>query len=126
MQAILKKDGYVNNDAEDVEDSEQLLAPLESPVHSHTIPELASMSQVLAPNSIDAELQSVSLHSPHSRETQRPSSLHQHAEPCEMNENFDPNRLTASHNHSRQQLELQPLENIKGGSPDNYEVHSHL
>ncbi|DBA81161.1 TPA: hypothetical protein ACH3X2_007124 [Trebouxia sp. C0005] len=48
LQVILRKDGYVNNDAEVAEEAEQLLAPLDSPVHSHTIPELAIVSQVLS------------------------------------------------------------------------------
>lgn len=109
MQAILRRDGYVNNDTEDAEETEELLAPLDSPLHSHTIPELASMSQVLAPNSIDAELHSVSLHSPHSRDATRLSALRPGIGACDDHENSDPNQMSAMRSHDSQHLELQPL-----------------
>ncbi|DBB14556.1 TPA: hypothetical protein ACH3X3_004830 [Trebouxia sp. C0006] len=121
LQVILKKDGYVNNDAEAAEEAEQLLAPLDSPTHRHTIPELAIASQLLAPNSIDAEMQSVSLHSPHHTAATTPSQHHSGAQTGGMDENSDPNQAAALHSHSSQHLELQPLGKKRTNLPDEQE-----
>lgn len=108
LQVILKKDGYaVQPDARHAEESEELLAPLDEPVSSNTIPELASMAQVLAPNSIAAEMQSISLHSTHSAAVQR--EWHKHSN---TDENSDPNQTAnsfASMTHGGPNLEMQPL-----------------
>ena len=122
MQVILKKDGYVNNDPDDSEDFEQLLAPVDSPVHSNTIPELASMSQVLAPNSIDAEMHSISLHSPHSLKVDHSSSHPHNPEAGDKDENSDPNQASAVRSHSGQHVELQPISQTKRGLSDQHQV----
>ena len=109
LQIILKKDGYANQpDAGHAEESEELLAPMDEPLSSNTIPELASMSQVLAPNSIHAEMQSISLHSPRSPAADQDWGVH-----SAVDENSDPNQ--AAH-HSRlhgSSLEMQPLQKQK-------------
>lgn len=115
LQVILKKDGYaVQPDAGHAEESEELLAPLDEPVSSHTLPELASMAQVLAPNSIDAEMQSISLHSPHTAAGQH--EWHKHSN---TDENSDPNQTAnnfASMTHGGPNLEMQPLQKEKSNS----------
>lgn len=122
LQVILKKDGYVNNDAEAAEEAEQLLKPLDSPTHSHTIPELAIVSQVLAPNSIDAAMQFISLRSPHNIAATASSQAHPEAHVGDEDENSDPNQAAALHSHSSQHLELQPLSKKNISMPDEQEV----
>ena len=65
MQAFLKQDGYVGLQSQTdpkAEESEQLLTTLDSPARvSNTIPELASVSQITAPNCIGAALNVASL-----------------------------------------------------------------
>ena len=105
---FIKKDGYVNQpDADHADESEELLAPLDEPIPSNTIPELSSMSQVLAPNSIDAEMHSSSLYTPH---TAAQADMNTH---CKTDENCDPNQSAAQHHSSKQrntaQLEMQPV-----------------
>lgn len=107
MQVFIKEDGYVNQpDVDAADESEELLASLDESVPSNTIPELSTMSQVLAPNSIDAEMQSISLYSPHSA-----------AGEIDMNdygrtdENSNPNESAAQdHLRDRGQLEMQPVQ----------------
>ena len=119
LQIILKKDGYANQpDARRAEESEELLAPMDEPLSSNTIPELASMSQVLAPNSIHAEMQSISLHSPRSPAADQDWGVH-----SAVDENSDPNQ--AAH-HSRlhgSSLEMQPLQKKKS-APSEHQVQS--
>ena len=74
------------------------------------------MSQVLAPNSIHAEMQSVSLHSPHAEAT---ADLHNHSD---RDENSDPNEVATGRWQEKQHLELQPLQKQTGGTSDN-EMH---
>lgn len=92
--------------------------PLDSPTHSHTIPELAIVSQMLAPNSIDAEMQSISLHSPHHTAATTSSQHHPGAQVGGMDENSDPNQAAALRSHSSQHLELQPLGKKRTSMPD--------
>ena len=124
LQIFIRKDGYVE-DAD--EESEQLLAPLDSPVHSYTIPELASVAQVLAPNAVAAEMQSASLHAVQDadalsklqqhdtahalQDADTRSTLQQHEaeQSSEDDENSDPNQRHAEHSLKQQDLELQPL-----------------
>lgn len=117
LQVIIKKDGYaVQPDTGHAEESEELLAPLDEPVSSNTIPELASMAQVLAPNSIDAEMQSISLHSPHSAAVQH--EWHEHSS---TDENSDPNQTAISFanvTHGVPNLEMQPLQKKKSNSTE--------
>lgn len=115
MQTILKRDGYANQpDAGHAEESEELLTPVDEPVSSNTIPELASMSQVLAPNSIDAEMHSISLHSPHSPAANMACGKHSN-----VDENSDPNQVGLDISS----LEMQPLQKKKGASTK-YQVQS--
>ena len=114
LQMIIKKDGYANQpDAGHVEESEELLAPIDEPTPSNTIAELASMSQVLAMNSIDAEMQSISLHSPHS-----PAADNDWGQPSDVDENRDPNQTAHSSGLDASSLEMQPLQNKKGASAE--------
>lgn len=117
MQVIIKRDGYANQpEAGHAEESEELLAPLDGPpAPSNTIPELSSMSQVLAPNSIDAEMQSMSLHS-----SQSPAADEDWYRPSEKDENSDPNQaaahsLAGTRRHGPN-LEMQPLQKKQTGS----------
>lgn len=115
LQVLIKKDGYANQpEAEHAHESEELLTPLDEAIPSNTIPELSSMSQVLAPNSIDAEMQSISLHSPRSTS---PDFLFPEA--VEKDENSDPNQ-TAARQHPSTGLdsvhhEMQPMHQKKSG-----------
>ena len=90
---------------------------MDKPVASNTIPELSSMSQVLAPNSIDAEMQSVSLHTPHSPPAGAGWRKH-----SPEDENSDPNQAAAwsvaSTGQSASNVELQPLQKRKSVSLD--------
>ncbi len=111
LQILVKKDGYANQpETKHAEESEELLAPLREPVSSNTIAELCSVSQVLAPNSIDAEMQSVSLHTPDSPAAG--GDWHKHDE---EDENSDPNQV-ASTRRNASHVEMQPLQDKKGGS----------
>lgn len=114
LQIIIKKDGYANQpDAGHAEESEELLAPTDEPVSSNTIPELASMSQVLAPNSVNAEMQSIPLHSPHS-----PAADNSWGLPRYVNENSNPNQTAHSSGLAGSSLEMKPLQNKKSGSSE--------
>ncbi|KAL3137427.1 hypothetical protein ABBQ32_006948 [Trebouxia sp. C0010 RCD-2024] len=111
LQIIIKKDGYANQpETKRADESEELLAPLDEPVPSNTIPELSSMSQVLAPNSIDAEMQSVSLHTP-----QSPAAGDDGPKHAEEDENSDPNQA-ASTRRNASDVELQPLQKKNSAS----------
>ena len=77
---------------------------------------------MLAPNSIDAEMQSISLHSPHHTAATTSSQHHPGAQAGGMDENSDPNQAAALHTHSSQHLELQPLGKKRTSMPDQQEV----
>lgn len=79
------------------------------------------MSQVLAPNSIDAELHSASLHSPH-RDANRPSAQRPGTGACDDHENSDPNQMSAMRSHDSQHLELQPLGKKQSGISSQHEA----
>lgn len=68
------------------------------------------MSQVLAPNSIDAEMQSVSLHTP-----QSPAAGDDGPKHAEEDENSDPNQA-ASTRRNASDVELQPLQKKNSAS----------
>ena len=120
LQIILKKDGYAKQpDAWHAEESQELLAPMDEPVPSNTIPELASMSQVLAPNSINAEMQSISLHSPHSPAADKNRGKHSNAD-----ENSDPNQTALSSGLDGPSLEMQPIQKKKKSFPAEHQVNS--
>ena len=115
MQVLLKHDGYVGLQSQELSDSqeaEQLLGSMDSPARvSNTIPELASVSQITAPNTIAAELSAVPLFDQqqpltdqHAAAQSSPESgSHEYSD----NENADPNQLAA-------QVELQSLGKPKG------------
>ena len=91
------------------------MAPMDEPVPSNTIPELSSMSQVLAPNSVDAEMQSVSLRTPHS-----PTAGAGWSKQAQVDENSDPNQAAAwslaTTGHSASNVEMQPLQKRQSAS----------
>ena len=111
VQTLLKRDGYIglrSQEASDTQEAEQLLGGIDSPARvSNTIPELASVSQITAPNSIAAELSAVPLFDQQQPSTELgaavqsspESSIHEHSD----NENADPNQLPR-----QAQVELQP------------------
>ena len=119
VQILLKRDGYVglqSQEASDDQESEQLLPAIDSPASvSNTIPELASVSQIIAPNSIDAELHAVPLFDHAQQQSQQDSyratagAERQHASSSDGysdGENADPNQ---AHGQTTAQVELQPL-----------------
>ena len=116
---MLKRDGYVglqSQEANDDQESEQLLSAIDSPARvSNTIPELASVSQIIAPNSIDAELHAVPLFDHAQQQSQQDDygatagAERQHAlssDGYSDGENADPNQTPGQ---TTGQLELQPL-----------------
>lgn len=127
MQILLKRDGYVGLQTQETtedEESEQLLSTIDSPARvSNTIPELANISQITAPNNIDAELHAVPLFTQSQKVSshdvaafaQHESSSDAHSD----NENADPNQLT----QPAAQLELQPVGKLQSPSADQ-EVHT--
>ena len=112
VQTLLKRDGYIglqSQEASDTQEAEQLLGGIDSPARvSNTIPELASVSQITAPNSIAAELSTVPLYDQQQPSTEQgatvqsspESSSHEHSD----NENADPNQLPR-----QAQVQLRPL-----------------
>lgn len=126
MQTLLKRDGYIglqSQEASNTQEAEQLLGGINSPARvSNTIPELASVSQIAAPNSIAAELSKVPLFAPQQPSTEQgaavqsspESSSHEYSD----NENADPNQLPR-----QAQVELQALGKPQKSFAD-YEVES--
>ena len=119
VQILLKRDGYVglqSQEASNDQESEQLLPTIDSPARvSNTIPELASVSQIIAPNSIDAELHAVPMFDHAQQQSQQDNygatagAKHQHASSSDGysdGENADPNQ---AHGQTTAQVELQPL-----------------
>lgn len=120
MQVLLKRDGYVGLQSQaaiEAEESEQLLPAIDGSARvSNTIPELANVSQIMAPNSIDAELHAIPLYSQMhdtpaktSRENVFPEGS---SEGNSDNENADPNQTM----RQGAQLELQPLSKAKAST----------
>ena len=123
VQILLKRDGYVglqSQEASNDQESEQLLTAIDSPARvSNTIPELASVSQIIAPNSIDAELHAVPLFDHAQQQPQQDhyrttaDGRNQHASSSDGysdGENADPNQAFGQ---TTAQVELQPLSKQK-------------